>query len=65
MYISFDGVEETLKTLLKLFVIGLVVSILFHIAIGLLPLILLGFGVVYAINHFGKKDKTKDVTVRK
>jgi|GEM_PF-4160462 len=56
MQISFNGVKDTIITLIKLFFVGLIVYVLFHIAIGLLPFIILGLITVYAIDYF-KKDE--------
>ncbi|QVK21454.1 hypothetical protein KHQ82_03815 [Mycoplasmatota bacterium] len=62
MYISFDGFEEVLKTIVKLFIIGLVAIIIFNIAMWILPVVLVGFVTVYTINYLGKNNRKRDVT---
>lgn len=55
MYISLKGIGNIFSAIIKLFIIGIIMILLFKIAMVLLPIALIGFVTIYAINYFHKR----------
>ncbi len=50
-------------TIIRLFLVGVLVVVFFKIAAAMLPYVLLGFLVLYIVRHYRNKDK-KEVVIR-
>ncbi|XMB86572.1 hypothetical protein RJG79_01960 [Mycoplasmatota bacterium WC44] len=57
MYISFSGLNNILKTFIKLFLVGVIAMFFVKIVWSVLPLILMGYGTVLLIGYLQKDKK--------
>ncbi|XMB86578.1 hypothetical protein RJG79_01990 [Mycoplasmatota bacterium WC44] len=53
-----------MRTLIKLFIIAIIMVLVFKIAAVLLPFVIIGFGTLYLINYLeGRKNNNDEVEI--
>lgn len=46
-------------TFIKLFIVGVIVIVMFKVAVALLPYVLIGFLFLYLVDYFKKKKRSQ------